>query len=444
MLLDILTDEAAEQPAERFRTLAASSVGGCGRKLAYSHWPELYPPEPMSARRRMRMDAGRAYEAHVVGRMRARRPEAVAGETAFLWPVPLDHDTMAAALAKVDAGRVVGHVIGRHFMLPVPFDGELSFYQTMCATKGMTRLGGIVLDPRWNVAWLPALSDMIADVEPYGLATAEFKTISTFGFRRVMAGHVDYQYRTQCAVQVSAARLDTHALLYYRIETSHGIELVYSRKVAETRVEVLLSNGQRRTLSGGAHGMPAGDGAGVGGGNDDRDRDLDGAEADARGLRDDEWDIVRVETPFDETLLDQARERVRAVLRSTPDTLPVREYGPTFRCEKCLGTGMHACPYCVNGISKRAKKPGTPCKAEGCSEGEMYCKGCDARGTLDAAPLPFPCSYCAFKASCWTDGEGLMYETVLPDKAFGAPRFMVSRERYERAGLHFVHPEGKA
>lgn len=36
-------------------------------------WPERFPPEPMSVRRRLRMDAGRAYEAHVVGRMMARR-----------------------------------------------------------------------------------------------------------------------------------------------------------------------------------------------------------------------------------------------------------------------------------------------------------------------------------------------------------------------------------
>lgn len=392
----------------------------------------------------MRMDAGRAYEAHVVGAMRARRPGEVAGETAFLWPVKVTHDEMVEAALKVYQGRLVGHTIGVDFMLREPFDGELSYYRTMCGVKGMTRLGGIVLDPRWNVVWLPALSDMIADIEPYGLATAEFKTISTYGFRRVMAGHVDYSYRTQCAVQVSAARLDTHALLYYRIETSHGIELVYSRKVSETRVEVLLSNGQRRTLSGGGHGQADR--------RDERDGDRvlalgaddAGALSDPVPLRDDEWDIVRVETPFDDALLDQARERVRAVLRATPDALPVREYGPTFRCEKCAGRGEHACPYCDAGISKRAKKPGTPCKAEGCVAGVMVCKGCEARGTLDVAELPFPCAgYCPFYDSCWRDAAGeRLYEIVMPDKALGRPRFLVNRERYERSGVMFKHPEG--
>lgn len=410
MLLAAFLKHFEGLPAERYRTLGASSAGKCARALAMAQFPERYVPAPMTPRRRARMMAGREFERVCQGVIREELPAHAAGETEFLWPVPVDTETMNAAVAKVETGRLSGHVLAH--MNP----NDIPRWRAACAARGMTRLGGIVLDPERNVVYLPALADGIADLAPIrmGLATTEFKTIATAGFRRILRGALDYGYRTQFAVQVDAAKLDTHVGQFYRLETSHCIEIIYSRRAEKVRATFTLTSGVQLVTE---HTVepPV-----------------------------EEWEEVVVEHPFDPRLLDEARARIGRVLRATADALPEREVGPSFICEDCQGEGSAKCPYCdAAGISKRSKA-GNKCKAEGCTDGMRVCK-CGG-GRLEEVELPFPCNgWCAFVESCWVDAQGAsLYRVEKPTKpgdAGGRPRYLIRREDFDRAGITFTKPE---
>lgn len=415
MLLAAFLRHFESLPPERFRSLGASSAGSCARRLAMGHFPERFTPEPMTARRRARLMAGSAFEKICQGVIQKELPAHAAGETAFLWPIPVDTDTMASAMEKVAWGRLSGHV------LPHMNPNDIPRWRTACEEKGMTRLGGIVLDPERNVVFLPALADGIADTEDhypglrYGLGTQEFKTMATAGFRRVLRGQVDYGYRTQFAVQVDAAKLDTHIANFYRLETSHGIEIIYSRRATKVRATFTLTSGVQIVTEGTVK-PPV-----------------------------DEWDEVVIEHPFDERLLDDARARIARVLRSTADALPEREVGPSFVCDDCGGSGIAKCAYCdENGVSKRAKD-GKACKAKGCEGGSRQCTACE-RGALQETELPFPCNgWCPFTESCWVDQAGVpLYRIEMPTKpgdAGGRPKFLITHEAFTRSGITFTKPE---
>ena len=234
------------------------------------------------------------------------------------------------------------------------------------------------------------------------------ETLATSGFR--LGGSLDYGYRTQFAIQADAANLDTHIGLYYRLETSHAIEVVYSRRAEKIAATFWLSNGQRVDTG-----------------------DLEGPR--------EEWDEATVEHPFEPALLDDARARIRRVLRSTADTLPEREYGPDFTCPKCRGTGQaRKCGFCTDaGITKRsltAKSGPKSCKR--CKGLAYHPCGCTG-GRVDEAELKFPCGWCPYMASCWS---GLV-RMELPKQAFGRPHFLIRREDYERSGITYQHPEGR-
>ena len=416
MLLAAFLQHFDSLPPERYRTLGASSLGRCARALAMAHFPEAFTPEPMTARRRARMMAGIEFERMVQQRIQAMLPAEAAGETAFLWPVPVDAETMTRTLDKIREGRISGHVL--HYMNP----NDIPRWRHVCREKGMNRLGGIVIDPSAETVYVPALADGIADLarmpefahEPYALATQEFKTIATAGFRKVLGGAVDYGYRTQFAIQVDAAKLDTHVAMFYRLETSHGIEIIYSRKAEAVKARFALSNGSAHYAA-----APIQEPA-------------------------DEWDEVQIHHPFEPRLLIQAQERLRRVLGSTIDALPEREYGPDFRCPKCKGAGSLKCGHCdADGIAKRSKvtrqgepKPGVPCKR---SQGSptVPCETCagDPQGVA-TAELGFPCGWCPFLASCYPFAK-----RIIPDKAFARPRIMVSRTDYEQSGITYRRPE---
>lgn len=409
MLLAAFLKHFEALPPERYRTLGASTAGSCARRLAMGLFPERFSPAPMTPRRRARLMAGREFERVCQGVIQKELPAHAAGETAFLWPVKVDDVTMAAALDKVLSGRASGHV------LPYMNPNDIGRWRFACTEAGMTRLGGIVLDPDASIVYIPALADGIADLSDhyphlrYGLGTQEFKTMATAGFRRILRGHLDYGYRTQFAIQVDAANLDTHVGTFYRLETSHGIEIIYSRKAERVRATFTLTSGVQIVTEGTVE-PPV-----------------------------DEWDEVQIEHPFEPRLLEQARARIARVLRSTADDLPEREAGPSFVCDACDGAGIQKCAYCdENGVSKRSKK-GADCKAEGCEGGSKRCTHC-ARGRVDEAELGFPCGWCPFLDACW----GALVRIEKPTKpgdAGGRPRFLVKREDYEQSGITFTKPE---
>lgn len=405
MLLEHLTGHYADQAPERFRTLAASTAGHCQRRLAYSQFPERFTPEPMSVRRRVRLAAGKQWEAFVGDVVMHRVAGRVAGESCFLWPVHVGHAVMQATLEKIGTGRINGHV------LPDFKPDDLPRYKRACEARGFSRYSGIIADPAWEVVLIPALADFIADDPTYGLATCEMKTLATGGFRRVMQGDVDYLYRVQCAIQIDAAHVDTHTLLVYRIETGHVIQILSSKRLDVVTVDVMLSNGQRRS---GTLEEP---------------------------LRDDEWDALLIRTPFDDRLLEDARWRLRNVLAApSADDLPAREYGPHFTCQKCRGTGIIACRYCreVNGerISKHSPT-GKLCRA--ChATGEVTCPGCHGLPLMDAE-LAWQCRYCPHFAPCY----GPVTRIEIPPNHFARPRYLVSRVAFDDAGI-VVAPLGEA
>lgn len=404
MLLTEFLQHFGEQRPERFRTLAASSAGRCARALAMAHFPERYPPESMSPRRRARLTAGILMEDHCLDIIKSRLPGIMARETAFLWPVPCAPKVIEAAIRKVDEGRLLG------FVLPDFQRHDIARWRQACQARGLSRLGGIIIDPVTATIFLPALPDGLADLAEYhlGFATIEFKTISTAGFRDVQRGRLDYSYRTQFAVQVDAAEVDTHIGLFYRLETSHGIEIIYSRHVDRVRVELTLTNGQRLVVD---EGMTPNV----------------------------EWDEMSIETPFEPGLLEQARERVRSVLVAGADSLPEREYGPSFVCRKCAGRGWKVCGYCAGtGISKRSKtgKDCNPCRESSGSPGRLICKACES-GHVAETELSFPCGWCAFVRHCYAV-EGTPIYTLEIDQR---PHYRIKRAEYEAAGITFTPPE---
>lgn len=252
MLLAAFLNHFEKLPPERYRTLGASSAGRCARALAYAQFPEQFSPEPMTPRRRARLMAGRAFEAIVMGMIQKELPAEAAGETAFLWPIPCAPEVIQAAIHKIGERRLVG------FVLEDMNPNDIPRWRAACLARGMDRLGGIVVDPPNGLVYVPALADGLADLrrmpefarDPYALSTYEMKTIATAGFRKVLGGALDYGYRTQFAIEVDAAGLDTHAALFYRLETSHGIEIIYSRRATSIRATFTLSNGSTHVTEG--------------------------------------------------------------------------------------------------------------------------------------------------------------------------------------------------
>jgi hypothetical protein len=415
MLLEAFLRHFQEQPAERYRTLGASSAGSCARRLAYAMFPERYMSEPMTPRRRARLFAGREFERLCLGVVQKMLPAHAAGETAFLWPIPVDADTLLMAMDKIREDRLSGHV------LPNMNPNLIPRWRAACVDKGMSRLGGIVIDPVASTVYIPALSDGIVDASEHyqgnlGMSTVEFKTIATAGFRKSLSGTIDYSYRVQSAVQVDAANLDTHTLIFYRLETSHAIEVIYSKKAQGIRATFHLSNGSRLEKA-----APIQEPA-------------------------EEWDEAQIHHPFEPHLLQQARERLQRVLRSTIDDLPEREYGPSFVCRECDGQGIVKCAYCdAEGIAKRSKfkktkpgepkiaKEGVPCKRS--NGAPMLPCDCD-KGVLAVAELGFPCAWCPFLASCYPFAK-----MAIPDKAFSRPKVLIDRAQYEASGMTFRRPE---
>ena len=374
MIIERIIDRYAEQSTTRGNAIRGSRLGECQRALAYAMWPGLYPPEEPLARRKMVWAMGRDVEA----RLRKDLREVWPGrwgmeEEAFFLSVQLTGKEATSAEDKFANGFLKGSLIP-------------AFNPHGDLTRWRQAGRGLVLDPTICVLWVPIHVDGIADVPDIGLTTVEIKSYSSPGFRMVSHGEVGYSYRVQLAVEAEATGLDSAAWIMYRKETSHLLELFYSRKVDAVKLIVVRHSGQREVF------VP----------NQTLIDDAVGFE---------------IYQPFEPEMVEAARRRVRRVLLARPDVLPDREYGVTFVCPTCEGTTTQTMRKDRSGPLKTPK----PCED---------CQG----GTLDEVALSFPCSYCDWKTHCWPIDRAEL-------SANAAPKWMVKRLAVEKAGIIVTPPE---
>ena len=343
MLLErVLAD--LDVPDERGGSpLRGSRLGRCARQSAYMLWPGAFPPTPLPARSKLVFRFGDMIHDLIRGEFRRVLPgEWGMEEGRFRFRVPL---TVAQAS---ECEKKIRHLLIHGCVVRAYDEAE------------HLRLPGVVLDLAEPALYIPLHVDGIADLgPPYGLATVEIKSMTTGGFRKALSGDVEYSYRVQMAVEAEAAGLDTHVYVSMRKDTCHALEVVYSRRVSHIEVRFTKSSRLVEML-----------------------RVVEGEDA--------PWEAAEVRHPFEPGLLEEARGRVRLILMAQPHDLPAREYGPSFECETCDGTGTQT----------KAKAGGTDLK-----RGPKACKDCGASGRLAEADLPWQCSYCPFVAHCWPEAR---------------------------------------
>src|SRR5207245_3763005 len=96
---------------------------------------------------------------------------------------------------------------------------------------------GLVLNLAEPALYVPLHVYGIADAGSFGLASVEIKSMTTGSFLRALKGHVEYSYRVQMAAALEATQLDTQMVITCRKDTSHLLEVVYSRKVDAVRIQ---------------------------------------------------------------------------------------------------------------------------------------------------------------------------------------------------------------
>ena len=413
MLIDrVLADLDVPDPEGRAgNAIRGSRLGRCARQSAYLLFPGAFPPAPLPARAKLVFKFGDLVHEFIRAELRRVTPgEWGAEEERFHFRVELTVKQAKACEAHIRARRLVGTV-------------EKGLNAKPDARRGL------VLNLAEPALYVPLHVDGIADAGAYGLASVEIKSMATGSFLRALKGHVEYSYRVQMAAALEATHLDTQMLIACRKETSHLLEVVYSRKVDTVTIrftkqsrliKVKILEGRDGHTVGGDSGATQGwDLLHAAGGTDPGDPGPLGVPpALGPDLGQADWEAAEVCHPFEPRLLDEARGRVRRILLATPTNLPAREYGPSFACPTCEATGRQ----------ERRKGTGEPLK-----RGPRPCGDCEATGTLTEAPLPWQCRYCAFVGHCWPTA------TLSFDEG-ERPVYTVTREEVEGIAVQGVTP----
>jgi hypothetical protein len=276
-------------------------------------------------------------------------------------------------------------------------DGKLVFRVMADHAKKI----GFVLDAPALTLYCPTYIDRAMIDADGRLVAIEKKAVSSFAFKRMLLGQVDYQKQCQLAGIAEALQCDV-AMLAVRKDTMHLLELYYTRGgLDQTLVKILRSNGQEDRFM------------------VDNGR-LMGEDGAPSKLDDKEWDAGEVRSPYAPSILDEIRARIIRVLLAEPDPATWRrEYGPSFECKQCGGTGTQTLRKGSRVMLKVAKP----------------CVGCDQSGKKPDAELPeFPCGYCPVVMTCW-EKAGVTLDITRPK-----PKYVVQRAAYEAAGLAFYPP----
>lgn len=416
-----------------------SRFGKCAAQLQQLLYPGLTNPEPFPPRAKMGLEEGLRIEQWLAGEIAKVMPGAWGlRQQPFYLQVPLDPETARIleerlALPPGTDGRIWGErrdsFVAPQITRLLNAGDERQRYRV----RGIGHESeGIILDMTGPCAWLPLYVDGLVDHPTYGPAVVEVKSMSNFAFRRATQGQMSYENLCQMAGALRATGFQSCVWFCYRKETSHLVEVAMTLShTGRAIVTVALTSGvmERYLVE-----VPALE-----------DDDEDSAPTLALVQRGDTplptpeptpfpgdrlWDIAGVELAFSEALITEIAERMRKVIRVAPGTWD-REYGPSFTCAKCHGSGRVTCGYCKGtGLSKGTGPK--PCGAQGCVAGVKTCSGCSGAGSLEQTTLPnYPCGYCAAVRNCWPFAR-----LELTDK----PRFLVARADWNAAGVSFTSP----
>jgi hypothetical protein len=403
-----------------------SAFGKCAAQMVLHRYKEIGKPEEYRARTVMTFEEGDRIEEWLKARIASVYPGLVGAAQGLTYlDVDLDDDEIEALRPHVggaweDPHRIWGEV--RHNFQGgrprVSADGKL-------VARQLNPKAGFILDPVQKKLWAPIFIDFAAKTEDRGHVIVEIKSVSDGTFRRLLMGELDASKKAQAAGIVEATGLP-FVMIACRKMTSHLLEISYlptpggdiqvrlmrtNRMVDEFRVKpgtdlVFTPDGSKATLP-----------------------------------NDQGWEIGEVWTPHDPALLSEIRARIKRVLLWRPgDPLP-REAGPDFVCQKCRGLGDRVCGQCHGtGVTAKLKKTCGPCGGAK----RVTCEACDGKRLLDEVALPpMPCSYCGVKNACL--GEPLMATGI--EDAFRlevsegkAPKWIVKRAAWEKAGLSYVTP----
>lgn len=287
---------------------------------------------------------------------------------------------------------------------------------------------GFILDAPSKMLYAPVEIDFMVHNSDLGRpAVLEAKSMSNWAFRRALVGTMGYNERCQLVGEAIATNCDV-AWLINRKETSHILELGYTRAVDRVHVDIIRTNGMHERFIGGLPSKRL-----------NKVLREDGTVVD---IPDDKnWEFATVWTPWDDQrLVEDIQQRIRLALLASPDEAHrfKREWGPEFTCQECDGTGREICSYCDGTrASKRSSPPGKLCGACIDSQGlpsTRECTRCKGEGEFDETTLPqFPCGYCPVNSTCYGSISRL-------DLTEETPRYIVTRADWIRSGLSFERP----
>ena len=377
----------------------ASAVGGCLAAMEQLRFPALSHPEMRPIRAAWVFEDGDLHATDLKAKLLRAFPGMTGlSEEAFYFRVPLTSEQEGPVAEKI-LNRTLWGTLRNGFVPPRVergADGGLGRVRLIDPAEKY-RLGH-VLDSAAGILWSPLFVDHVVNHPEHGLVVMEFKSMSRFAFRKALLGEMDYRNRMQLAMIGDATGLDMVWALKAK-DTSHLLEIAFLRGADKTRVTLTRTNGQQEHFLVPKPGLV-----------------VTQAGEPVELQENDTWDVGEVWTPWDPTLLEQARQRILRVLLFDPATQPWdREFGPSFVCQTCDGTGTQ-----VNQKNKPEplKKP-------------KPCPDCGQTGKIDQAELPWNCSYCPVVKSCWAQAQVRL--------ELGAkPSYVIRREDYEASGLAFA------
>lgn len=389
----------------------ASAAGNCLAQLQMLRFPDLSHPEMRPIRSAWVLEDGDLHAADLKAKIIRAFPKLTGlSEELFYFPVPVSGEQMAALYRKI-LDRSLWGTIGNGFVPPRVErgrDGGLGKVRLVDRdprNRKRPRPLGFVLDTVNGRLWAPLYVDHVVNHPEHGLILAEFKSMSRYGFRRALLGDMDYRAQMQLAMMGEATGLNCVWFCKSK-DTSHILEIAFLRDTMKTAVVLTKTNGTKETFLVPKPGFAV---------------NLAGEPVELKEAED--WDVGAVWTPWEPALLMHARQRILDVLLFEPDPDPAvrdrqwtREYGPTFVCETCSGTGVQILRKGSTEPLKKAKP----------------CTDCGETGQMGEAELPnFPCGYCSVVKACWASAQPRL---EISDK----PRWIVRRADYEASGLTFT------
>ena len=387
-----------------------SRLGTCCAQLQWLRIPDKSHPEPLRGRALRVFERGNRAEQWLGEQLRGRFPNLVGfSQEPVFFSVAIDAVQRDELARRINNRTLWGRVF-EQFNEPKLYLGDDGRVKARLVPRDPSTEKpvnyGFVVDLDRQLLWVPTYMDWAVNHPTLGLTVVEGKSLSDFSFRRTLLGDPGYQMRCQLVGFARATRANV-LLFAERAQTQHLAEVAYTRLTDRTRVTLTKSNGSQEVFfvdpnaNKNAPLIPESGGT-------------------AQGFPSDLlWDVAETWTPYDTSLEAEIDKRVLDVLLFDGDPASVRrEYGASFVCEVCNGTGTQTTRK-GSSIPLKTAKP---------------CEDC-VGGLRDETELNFPCSYC----SCVLSACYPFARLEIDDR----PHYRVSRADWEASGLTFVVPEGQ-